>query len=56
MRGSPDIDHVRHDGLWQTGVGEGTMVRSVKPLVPTCESLTTLASNRSTEDNVTGQQ
>ena len=37
-------DHVRHDGFWQSGVDEGTIVRSVKPLVPTCDSLTTLAT------------
>ena len=37
-------DHVRHDArLWQS-VGEGTMVRAARPLVPTCGSLTTSAT------------
>ena len=35
-------DHVRHDGLLQSGVGEGTMLHAVRPLAPTCDSLTTV--------------
>ena len=44
MRGLPDTNHMRHDGLQQSGVGEGTMVRDVRPLVPSCDTLTTLAT------------
>ena len=44
-------DHVRHDGLLQSGVGEGTMVRALSP--PTCDSLTTLAT--ATLRTMTGQ-